>query len=105
MSTFIFFRKLSLLLAAGAFSLTASPAYSEGKGKAKAKGKQHVETKGHHGREAGELPFGLQSYMEKKDELPSGLQEKKDENGSLMRGLEEGGKNLKSTAKAKKGTR
>jgi hypothetical protein len=90
--------------------LTASPAFSQGKGKAKAKGKEKTETKGKteangkHGREAGELPYGLERHTEK-GELPSGLQKKKEEDGQLTRGLEEGGKSLTSTGKGKKGSK
>jgi hypothetical protein len=40
--------------------------------------------------------------MDKKGELPSGLQKMEAEDGSLTRGLEEGGKELKTTGKAKK---
>lgn len=81
--------------------VTASPAFSKENGKAKAKGKQKVETKENRGREAGEQPFGLQQYTEKKGELPAGLQKKKDQDGQLTRGLENGGKNLKTTSKGK----
>lgn len=95
--------KLALLLGACAISLPTPPAHSQGKGKGKAKDKQYVEAKGKHGREAGELPFGLEQLSEKKGELPSGLQKKKVEDGSLTRGLEEGGKSLKPATKVKKG--
>ena len=81
--------------------VTASPAFSKEKEKVKARGKQKVETKENRGREAGELPFGLQQYSEKKGALPGGLQKKKDEDGQLTRGLEEGGKKLKSTGKGR----
>jgi hypothetical protein len=84
-------------------SITASPTHSESKGIAKAKGKQQVETKGKHGREAGELPYGLQLHSSRKGELPAGLQKKKDEDGSLTRGLEQGAKSLTSSGQAKKG--
>ena len=94
------FRNLSALAIALSMSMAISPAYSQGKGKAKAKGKEKTETRGKHGREAGELPYGLERYTEKKEgELPSGLQKKKDEDGQLTRGLEKGGKNLTSTSK------
>jgi hypothetical protein len=94
--------RLALLLGTCAVTLPASPAYSQGKGNGKAKGKQKVEAQGKRGREAGELPYGLEQYSEKKGELPSGLQKKKDKDGQLMRGLEEGGKNLQSPNKGKK---
>lgn len=99
-------RKLSVFMVICVLGLTASPAFSQGKGKAKAKGKEKTETTGKHGREAGELPYGLERYTEKKEgELPSGLQKKKDEDGQLTRGLEKGGKNLTSTSKGKKGSK
>ena len=98
------FRKLSALAIAFSASMAMSPAYSQGAGKGKAKGKQSVEAKENHGREAGELPFGLQNHVEKKGGLPSGLQ-KKNEKGSLTRGLEKGGKTVASATKAKKGAK
>ena len=97
------FRKLPVFMVICALGLSASPAFSQGKGKAKANGKGNAETRGKHGREAGEAPFGLKNYFEKKGGLPSGLQKKMDEDGSLTRGLEQGGKRLKSTGKARKG--
>jgi hypothetical protein len=98
------FIKLSALAIAFSMSLAPiGPAYSQVKGKGKAKGKQNVEAKEKHGREAGELPYGIVHRTEKKGELPSGLQKKKEEDGQLTRGLEEGGKDLKSPSKGKKG--
>jgi hypothetical protein len=96
--------KLPVFMIICALGLTASSAFSQEKGKTKAKGKQKTEAKGKHGREAGELPYGLERHTEKKGELPSGLQKKKDEDGQLTRGLEEGGKDLKSPSKGKKGS-
>lgn len=96
------FRQLPVFMIVGALGLATSPAFSKDNGKSLAKGKTKTETVGKHGREAGELPFGLDQYSNKKGELPSGLQKKKEEDGSLTRGLEEGGKELKTTAKAKK---
>ena len=64
--------------------------------------KREAEEKGKHGRQAGELPYGLEQYSEKKGELPSGLQKKKDQDDQLPRGLEEGGKKVKSSSKGKK---
>jgi len=96
-------RRLPVFMVICALGLTASPAFSQEKGKAKAKGKIKTETKGKHGREAGELPYGLQQFYDKNDEMPSGLQKKKDKDGSLTRGLEEGGKKLTSPSKGKKG--
>lgn len=95
---FISLSRIALLLGACAVTLPASPAHSQGKGKAKHKAK--AETK--NGREAGELPHGLQQYTEKKGELPSGLQKRKATDGQLTRGLEDGGKKLKSSSKRKK---
>ncbi|MPZ77373.1 MAG: hypothetical protein GEU77_12705 [Deltaproteobacteria bacterium] len=97
------FRNLSVLAIAFSMGMAISPAYSLGQGKGKAKGKQNLETQVKHGREAGELPFGLDRYSEKKGGLPSGLEKKKTKEGSLTRGLEEGGKRLESKGKAKKG--
>jgi hypothetical protein len=97
-------RKLPVFIVVCALGLTASPAFSQGKEKAKAKVKK-TETNGNHGREAGELPYGLERHTEKKGELPSGLQKKKDVDGELTRGLEEGGKDSKSPSKAKKGSK
>lgn len=94
--------RLALLLGACAVTLPVSPAHSQGKGNGKAKGKQKVDTQGKRGREAGELPYGLEQYREKKGELPSGLQKKKDQDDQLPRGLEEGGKKVKSSSKGKK---
>jgi hypothetical protein len=96
--TFTSLSRLALLFGACAVTLPASSAYSQGKAKAKNK----VEAKGKHGREVGELPYGLQQYTEKKGKLPSGLQKRKDQDGQLTRGLEEGGKKLKSSSKGKK---
>jgi hypothetical protein len=96
--TFTSLSKLALLFGACAVTLPASSAYSQGKAKAKNK----VEAEGKHGREAGELPYGLQRHTEKKDALPSGLQKRKHQDGQLTFGLEEGGKKLKSSSKGKK---
>jgi hypothetical protein len=99
-------RKLSVFMVICALGFTASSAFSQEKGKAKAKGKEKTETKkGKHGREAGDLPYGIEHRTEKKGELPSGLQKKKDEDGQLTRGLEEGGKDLKSPSKGKKASK
>ena len=96
--------RLAVLLGVCAATLPASHLHAQGKANGKAKGKQKVEAeeKGKHGREAGELPYGLEQYVEKKGQLPSGLQRKKDQDGQLTRGLEEGGKKLNSTSKGKK---
>ena len=57
------------------------------------------------GREAGELPHGLERFSEKRGNLPSGLQNKKDENESVPRGLEQGGKKLTSNSKGQKSSK
>ncbi|HXV81776.1 MAG TPA: hypothetical protein VEG60_17985 [Candidatus Binatia bacterium] len=99
-------RKLSVFMVICVLGFTASPAFSQGIGKAKAKGKEKTEAYGKHGREAGEMPYGLERYMETKEgELPSGLQNKEDAYGRLTRGLEKGGKDLKATSKGKKGSK
>jgi hypothetical protein len=98
-------KKLSVFMVICALGLTASSGFSQEKGKAKAKGKEKTEANGKHGREAGELPYGIEQQTTKKGELPSGLQKKKDENGELTRGLEEGGKNSKAPSKGKKGSK
>jgi|ERR1044071_3271468 hypothetical protein len=96
------FIKVSILAIAFSVSIAASSAYSQGKGKAK--GKQNIETTDEkHGRQAGELPYGLDQFSEKKGELPSGLQKKKDDDGSLTHGLEDGGKRVKPTGTTSKG--
>jgi hypothetical protein len=96
------FRKLSAVALAFAVSTAIFLAHSHAEGKARANGKQTIEVKGKHGREAGKLPFGLERHIDEKGGLPSGLQKKKDEKGSLTRGLEEGGKSVTSAPKAKK---
>jgi hypothetical protein len=90
------------LVAICALGFTASPAFSKQEGKFKSKGAQKSEIKKNDGREAGELPSGLEGYTEKKGTLPSGLQNKKDDDGTLTRGLDSGGKKLDSTKKEKK---
>jgi hypothetical protein len=77
-----------------ALGVTAYPAFA--KQDAKGKSTEKKATKDNSGRQAGELPSGLQKYSEKKGQLPSGLQKKKDE-GQLTKGLEKGGKKLKTT--------
>jgi hypothetical protein len=97
--------KLALLLGLCTVGIPTSDAHSREKGKGKAKGSQHVAAKEKHGRDAGNLPFGIGRHTKKKGELPSGLQKKKDEDGSLTRGLEEGGKRVTSVGKGKKGSK
>jgi hypothetical protein len=92
---------LPVLVALCALGFTASPAFSKQDGKLKSKGSQKSDNK-NNGREAGELPSGIERYTEKKGTLPSGLQKKKDDDGTLTRGLDGGGKKLDSTSKVKK---
>jgi hypothetical protein len=99
------FRNLSSLAIAFSMSMAVAPAHSQQPGKSKGKGKQDAGAKGKNGREAGELPFGLEQFSEKRGNLPSGLQKKKDQDGSLPRGLERGGKHRTSSSKAKKGSK
>lgn len=94
-------RNASVFMLLGALEFTAAPAFSKNDGKSQAKGKAKTESSSKHGREAGELPFGLEQLNTKKGELPGGLQRRKDEDGSLTRGLQEGGKDLKTTNKTK----
>jgi hypothetical protein len=85
-----------------ALGLTASPALAKQEGKVKVKSSEKTATKENSGRQAGELPSGLQKYTEKKGQLPSGLQKRKDEDGQLTKGLEKGGKKLEPSAKSNK---
>jgi hypothetical protein len=94
--------KLSTLAIVFSMTVAIPAAYSQGKGNGKEKGKQNVEAKEKHGREAGELPHGLEQFSEKKGTLPSGLQKKKDDDGTLTHGLDGGGKKVDSTSKGKK---
>ena len=71
------------LVAICALGFTASPAFSKQEGKLKSKGSQKSEIKKNDGREAGELPSGLERYTEKKGTLPSGLQKRKMTMGRL----------------------
>jgi hypothetical protein len=86
------------IVVAFALGVTAYPAMAKQEGKGKNKSTEKSATKANSGRQAGELPSGLQKYSEKKGQLPSGLQKKKDEDGQLTKGLENGGKKLKSSA-------
>jgi hypothetical protein len=91
---------LPLGMAVLVIGLTATPVFSRGSDKAKPKTKDKSESIGKHGREDGELPYGLEHYTDKTGGLPSGLEKKKDDDGSLTRGLEEDGRRTKSTDKA-----
>jgi hypothetical protein len=95
---------LPALSVAAALALSASPAFSKQEGKTKAKGGEASHVKENSGRQAGELPAGLQRYSEK-GALPGGLQKMKEEDGHLTRGLEKGGKKLEPNGKAKKITK
>jgi hypothetical protein len=79
-----------------ALGVTAYPAMAKQDHKNKLKSTETKATKDNSGREAGELPSGLQKYTERKGELPSGLQKKK-EDGELTKGLQDGGKKVKTT--------
>jgi hypothetical protein len=98
-------KTLPVLMVISALGLTASPTFSQETIKGKAEGKQKVQIKQNHGREAGEMPYGLIRHTENKGGLPAGLQKKKAENGQLPHGLEEGGKSLKSTGKGKRASK
>ena len=82
--------------------VTASPAFSQHEEKLKTKGTQKSVSRTNSGREAGELPSGIERYSEKKGSLPTGLQRKKDDDGTLTHGLDAGGKKLDPTTKGKK---
>jgi hypothetical protein len=90
------------LVAICALGFTVSPAFSKQDGKLKSKGSHKSDNKKDSGRDAGELPSGIERYTEKKGTLPSGLQKKKDDDGTLTHGLDGGGKKLDSTSKGKK---
>ena len=83
-----------------ALGLTASPALAKNDGKTKISEKTTV--KENSGRQAGELPSGLQKNSEKKGQLPSGLQTMADEDGKLTKGLTSGGKKVKTSTKGNK---
>jgi hypothetical protein len=85
--------------------VTVSPAWSKEKAKTKVTENRSTETKEKRGREAGELPFGIQQRSDKTGKLPAGLQKKKDDDGHLTRGLDNGGKKLKTNGKGKAGSK
>ena len=87
------------------FGVTSYPALAKQEGKTKGKSAEKSATKENSGRQAGELPSGLQKHTERKDQLPSGLQKKKDEDGQLTKGLEKGGKKPESSAKNTKSSK
>jgi hypothetical protein len=90
------------LVAIYALGFVAPPAFSKQEGKLKTKGSQKSVTRTNSGRDAGELPSGIERYSEKKGTLPSGLQKKKDDDGTLTHGLDGGGKKLDSSTKGKR---
>jgi hypothetical protein len=89
------------LMAIYALVFVASPAFSKQEGKLKSKGNPKSVARTNSGREAGELPSGIERYSEKKGTLPSGLQKKKDGDGALTHGLDSGGKKFDPTSKGK----
>jgi hypothetical protein len=89
-------RMFSAAMLISLFALTPSLSLAKQGDKPKVKPTKK-ETKDNSGRQAGELPSGLEKHIEKKGQLPSGLQKMKDEDGSLTKGLEKGGKKLSST--------
>lgn len=93
------------LVVIGALGFTTSSAFSKQEGKLKSKRSHKIEAERNEGREAGEMPAGLERYSEKKGSLPSGLQKKKDDDGTLTRGLDDGGKKLDSTSKGRKNSK
>src|SRR5919107_1858726 len=87
------------LVAIYALGFVASPAFSKQEGKLRSKGSQKGDINKNNGREAGELPSGIERYREKKGSLPTGLQKKKDDDGTLTHGLDDGGKKPDFTTK------
>ena len=85
-----------------ALAVTAFPVMAKQGGNAKGKNEKKSATKENSGRQAGELPSGLQKHVERKGQLPSGLQKKQDEAGQLTKGLQNGGKKLESGANKNK---
>src|SRR6266496_4266485 len=81
-------RIVPALMVTCALGLTASPALAKKEGKTKIKSSEKAGTKENSGRQAGQLP--------------SGLQKMKDEDGELTKGLTNGGKKLEASAKSTK---
>lgn len=80
--------------------LIASPVLAQGKGKGI---KQHKKQTQDRGRDAGELPLGLDRYQDEHGgKLPAGLQKQLGEKDHLPSGLTEGGKKESFTGKATK---
>ena len=92
----------ALLMVTFILGATAYPVLAKQENKTKGKSAEKTATKGNSGRQAGELPSGVQKYTERNDQLPSGLQKKKEVDGQLTKGLEKGGKKLEPSAKNKK---
>ena len=94
----------TILASAVIFALigTAFPATAKQESNAKGKTAEKSAAKENSGRQAGELPSGLQKYTERKGQLPSGLQKKQDTAGQLNKGLQNGGKKLESGANKNK---
>jgi hypothetical protein len=65
-------RIVPALLVSCALGLTASPALAKKEGKTKIKGSEMATAKENSGRQAGELPSGLQNYSEKKGSFHPG---------------------------------
>ena len=97
-----FSKTVSVVVASMMLGATAWPVLAKQDGKAKGKSAEKKGTKENSGREAGELPSGLQKHSEKKGSLPSGLQKKKDEDGQLTKGLTAGGRKTDAPTKASK---
>jgi hypothetical protein len=89
-------RMFSAVVLISVFALTPSLTLAKQDDKPKVKPTKKA-TKENSGRQAGELPSGLEKHTEKKGQLPSGLQKMKDQDGQLTKGLENGGKTLSST--------
>ena len=96
---------VSVLAVSFVLGATADPAMAKQDGKTKGKSAEKTATKENSGRQAGELPSGLQKYSEEKGKLPAGLQKKKDEDGQLTKGLTSGGKKLETPAKNTKSSK
>lgn len=103
-----FFSAIFILFTIG---VVLSPAFAQSKGKSKGdqeresrSSKKNQKSISSQGRDAGELPGGLDRYGQKHEgQLPKGLEKMVDDKGELPKGLEEGGKkNQPSEKKGKK---
>ena len=70
-------RIVPVLLVTCALGLTASPALAKQEGKTKGKSSETTATKENSGRQAGELPSGLQKYNEKKASFHPGCKKRR----------------------------